>query len=233
MPLTDGQREAIRGAFDDFIDSRIAQVGRFAVSELNQNPLLAAVYGPELMAEFMIHQRFERSTVTSFGFTLQKVARIVAGTESASGTGGADLEVTLGGTRYFVQVKTGPSTANKDIADSISTKLNSARARFGAGAAGALGVCFGTLDAVHPIARKEFESRGIALWVGASFWEIIGGGDPDTLHSVLGIATESATRAAGLRAAFELKAVELAKDIRKRVDEAAEEGGAATPEPGA
>jgi len=230
MALSEEKRVAIRAAFDDFIDSRIAQVGSFAASELNQNPLLAAVYGPELMAEFMIHQRFERSTVTSFGFTLQRVARIVAGEESASGTGGADLEVTVAGTRYFVQVKTGPSTANKDIADAISTKLNSARARFGAGAAGALGVCFGTLSDVHPIARKEFESRGIALWVGASFWEIISGGDPDTLQAVLGIAAESSTRAVGLRSAFESKAVELAKDIKKQVDEAAEEGGASTPQ---
>lgn len=219
MPLSDEQRERIAVEFRAFVRRRIAGIEELKPENFRPNPFLAAVLGPELMASFPVNQRFERGVVTSFGTTLQNVARIVAGPRSGSGTGGADLEMQDNGNRYFVQIKSGPNTASGDIADAISDKLNSARARYGRGAVGVLGLCFGTLDEVHPIARKAFESHGIAIWAGKEFWKIISGGDEMMLEQVLAIAETVGEDSSQLHEAFRLKIDELSPIAEAAVDE--------------
>ena len=171
------------------------------------------------MADMRVHQGFERGVVTSFGSTLQKVARIVAGPASGSGTGGADLEVTFGSKHYFVQIKSGPKTLNKDIAEAISANLNSARVRYGAGAGGVVGICFGLLADVNPIARPEFERRGIEIWVGRDFWTKIGGGDESTFDEVLRLAQEASATGSELRGVFDAKVREISDALDQNLDQ--------------
>lgn len=210
MPLTDDQRLRIEAEFRSFIRRRIAGINDLKPENFHPNPFLAAILGSELMATFPVNQRFERGTVTSFGTTLQNVARIVAGPSSGSGTGGADLEMEADGKRYFVQIKSGPNTASLDIADAISEKLNSARVRYGKGATGVLGLCFGTIDEVNPIAKKAFDSRGIEIWAGRQFWTTIAQGDESMFDQVLAIANTVGKDASMLHQAFRRKTEELA-----------------------
>ena len=219
MTLSDTQRAAIRKEFEAFLRRRIAAVSSRIPDSDELNPFLTAVLGPRLMADMRVHQAFERGVVTSFGGTLQRVARIVAGQASGSGTGGADLEMTEHERRYFVQIKSGPKTANKDIAEKISDKLNSARARYGAGATGVLGVCFGTLDQVNPIARPEFENRGIEIWIGRDFWTRISQGEASTYDEILDLASEASVVGSDLQRVFDLKVSEMSVAFEQADDE--------------
>lgn len=219
MTLSTTQREAVRNEFEAFLRRRIEAVQERVTDPDAANPFLTAVLGPRLMADMRVHQGFERGVVTSFGSTLQRVARLVAGPASGSGTSGADLEVTIGDKHYFVQIKSGPKTPNKDIAEAISANLNSARVRYGAGAVGVLGVCFGSLDDLNPIARPEFERRGIEMWVGRDFWTKIGGGDESTFDDVLRIAQEASAVGAELRGVFDVKVREISDALDTNLEE--------------
>jgi Type II restriction endonuclease EcoO109I len=95
------------------------------------------------------------------------------------------------GRRYFIQVKSGPDTANKDIAQNIATLLNSARAR-DPEAVCLLGVCYGRPDQISAIAHREMQSRGVGLLVGRAFWEFIGD-DVGTMGEVLELAADAAS----------------------------------------
>jgi hypothetical protein len=153
------------------------------------------------------------------GSALQRVARNIAG--QGTGVAGADIEKMRDGRRYFIQVKSGPDTANKDIAQNIAALLNSARAR-DPGAVCLLGVCYGRPDQISGIAHREMESRGVGLLVGREFWEFIGD-DPGTMGEVLELAAEAAS---GLEAGDETygervdrKLGELVQDFKRRYGE--------------
>ena len=222
MALSDAQRAAIRTEFAAFLRRRIDAARSRVASDDDVNPFLTAVLGPRLMADMRVHQTFERGVVTSFGGTLQKIARLVAGPGSGSGTGGADLELTTGGHHYFVQIKSGPKTVNKDIAEAISANLNSARARYDAGAVGVLGVCFGTLAQLNKIARPELERRGIEVWIGRDFWTQVGHGDESTYDQLLEIAAQASVAGAELQPLFEEKVAEMSAALDHELEREAE-----------
>ncbi|GMU41876.1 MAG: hypothetical protein AMXMBFR23_27420 [Chloroflexota bacterium] len=214
MALNDSQRAAIRGKFEAFVRRRLAGATRLDVTELRPNPFLVDILirglgfdRAEQVATFIVNQRFERGAVTSMGTTLQDVARIVAGPESGSGTDGADLEVHRDGVRYFVQVKSGPVTINKDIASEISRDLNSARQRYGGNSVAILGVCYGTDLEVNPIGRGILTERGVRILAGAEFWDFLSN-DKGTMDEIQSIARETAQSTAGV----------LTEALRRQVD---------------
>lgn len=195
MALSEDKRDRIRQKFADFLDARARNLERLRLDDLKFNVVQLRAMAtmldfktPEDLLRYRLAQHLERGTVTAWGSALQAVAREISG--SGSGVAGADIEVTENGRRHFVQVKSGPDTANKDIAQNIATLLNSARARDPT-AICVLGVCYGRPEQISQIAKGELESRGVGLKVGAEFWEFISG-DPDCLSEVLQLAGEAA-----------------------------------------
>lgn len=221
MALNDSQRDAIRQRFEAFVRSRLRGANKLDAAALRPNPFLVDILirglgfdRAEQVATFLVNQRFERGAVTSMGTTLQHVARIVAGPESGSGTGGADLEVHRAGIRYFVQVKSGPVTINKDIASEISRDLNSARQRYGGNSVAVLGICYGTNEEVNPIGRGILQERGISILAGVAFWEFLSG-EAGTMDEIQAIARETAQSTAGaLTAALKAQVDALTPVIR-------------------
>lgn len=160
MSLTDNQRDRIREKFAAFLDARARNLERLTLDDLKFNVVQLRATATMLdfqTAEDLLRYRFaqhlERGAVTAWGSALQAVAREISG--SGSGVAGADIEVTENGRRHFVQVKSGPDTANKDIAQNIATLLNSARAR-DPSAICVLGVCYGRPEQISGIARGNF-----------------------------------------------------------------------------
>jgi hypothetical protein len=195
MPLTDNQRDRIREKFAAFLDARARNLERLTLDDLKFNVVqLRAIATmldfetPEDLLRYRLAQHLERGTVTAWGSALQAVAREISG--SGSGVEGADIEVTVNGRRHFIQVKSGPDTANKDIAQNIATLLNSARARDQT-AICVLGVCYGRPEQISGIAEAELQARGVVLKIGSEFWEFISG-DPNCLAEVLELAGEAA-----------------------------------------
>jgi hypothetical protein len=224
MPLTKDQRARIAEIFSRFLEKRVQNLQALTLEDLKFNVVALRVSAEMLefstpldLMRYRLAQHLERGAVTAMGTALQAVAREIAG--FGSGVAGADIEVTdESGRRYFVQVKSGPDTANKDIAQNIGMLLNSARARDPT-ASCVLGVCYARPEQISAIAKAELVSRGVALKVGREFWEFISG-DPSCLDELLELAGERASggTSSGVRFAdlVEAKAQELAAAFEAR-----------------
>lgn len=146
---------------------------------------------PQALLRYRLAQHLERGLVTAFGTTLQAIAKGIGG--EATGVGGADIMLNREGRRYYIQVKSGPDTANRDIAQNISGLLNAARAR-DPGAICLFGVCYARPDQISTIVQGQLNERGVGLKVGREFWEFISG-DPLCLDELLEIASTAAGEA--------------------------------------
>jgi Type II restriction endonuclease EcoO109I len=195
LPLTADERNRIRKTFAAFLDKRARNLERLTLDDLKFNVVQLRAMATMLdfqtaedLLRYRLAQHVERGTSTAWGSALQAIAREISG--SGSGVAGADIEVTANGRRHFVQVKSGPDTANKDIAQNIGTLLNSARQR-DPSAICVLGVCYGRPEQMSGFTKGEFQSRGVVLKIGREFWEFISG-DPNCLNEVLELAGEAA-----------------------------------------
>ena len=223
MPLAHEQQELIRAIFSRFLEARVRNLENLSLSHLKFNVValrttatLLELNTPESLIRYRLAQHLERGLVTAMGTALQSIARVIAG--QGSGVAGADIEKVLDGRRYFIQVKSGPDTANKDIAQNIATLLNSARAR-DPEAICLLGVCYGRPDQISGIAHNELARRGVGLRVGSEFWSFIGD-DPDTMAEILRLAGEAAELLERGEESYsdrvERKVIELVEDFEGR-----------------
>jgi len=131
---------------------------------------------------WLVQQRLERGTVTALGTALQRVAQVFS---EGTGVEGADIMKTRDGRHYYIQVKSGPNTVPKDMAQRISDLLHSAQRR-NAGSVALFAMCYGSPDRVSSIVRKYVEVEWI---IGRRFWEFISD-DPDCIDEIYAIATE-------------------------------------------
>ena len=223
MPLSHDQRNLIRGIFAKFLDQRVRSLERLTLDHLKFNVValraiatMLELNTPEALLRYRLAQHLERSLVTAMGTALQAVAKVIAG--QGSGVAGADIEKIRDGRRYFVQIKSGPDTANKDIAQNIAALLNSARAR-DPEAICLLGVCYGRPDQISGIAHREMQARGVGLLIGREFWAFIGD-DPATMADVLELAGEAAAELEAGDETYsdrvERKLAELIEEFKRR-----------------
>jgi Type II restriction endonuclease EcoO109I len=195
VALTTEQRARIQLTFTRFLAARATNAERLSLDGLKFNVVhlrtvakMLDFHTPLDLIQYRLAQHLERGAVTAMGSALQAVAKAITG--SGTGVAGADIEVVRDGQRYYVQVKSGPDTANKDIAQNIGRLLNSARAR-DPSAACVLGVCYARPDQISQIVKGELLSSGVALKVGREFWEFISG-DPTCMAQVLELAAAAA-----------------------------------------
>jgi hypothetical protein len=227
MALTQDQRDKIRTTFALYLQARAKNLKALKLSDMKFNVVQLRATGmmldldtPDALLRYRLAQLLERGAVTAMGKALQNIARELSG--SGSGVAGADIEVNRDGRRYFVQVKSGPDTANKDIAQNIGTLLNSARSR-DPSAICILGVCYARPEQISKIAKFELEARGVGLKVGSEFWEFVSG-DPGCLAEILELAGEAGDAVEGtLSAAVETKLEELVAEFSQRYGEKLDE----------
>jgi hypothetical protein len=223
MPLTVQQRDRIEAIFTRFLDARLRNLEartlddlKFNVVALRASATMLELTDPQALLRYRLAQNLERGSVTAMGTALQRVAREIVG--HGSGVAGADIELSRGGRRYFIQVKSGPDTANRDIAQNISALLNSARARDPSSIC-LFGVCYARPEQISGIAHRELQRAGVGLKVGREFWEFISG-DPNCMSEVLELAGRAAQGhvASGqpFSARVDAKVVELAQDFSNR-----------------
>jgi hypothetical protein len=168
MPISD--MPEVRKQLQGIADARFNALREIDVNTLDFNPFLLRLMGFQTareIAEFMVDQRTERSVVTSFGTRIQNVAKVIS--ERGTGVEGADICKEKNGRRYYIQMKAGPNTVNKDIASEINTLLQSATRR-NSGSVALLGMTYGRRDRVSSIIQKY--SR-IDWLIGKEFWEFI------------------------------------------------------------
>ncbi|HIE27600.1 TPA: hypothetical protein EYP66_09960 [Candidatus Poribacteria bacterium] len=132
--------------------------------------------------EWRVQQHWERGLVTAFGFALQEVAKTFS---EGTGVEGADVLKTKNGRHHHIQVKSGPNTIPKDMAQRLTQLLQSAQRR-NQGSIAIFGMCYGTPEQVSNIVEQYIEVDTI---VGRKFWEFISD-DPNCIDEIYDIAAE-------------------------------------------
>ena len=193
MPIDVEKREQIKQLFGKFLLNRIKTVRNLKIDNLDINPFLIRILShelgldsPEVIVRWLVNQRIERGTVTSFGIVLQDAAKIFS---EGTGVEGADILKTKGGNHYYIEVKSGPNTIPKGLGQRISQLLRSAQRR-NRGSLGLYGMCYGSKERVSSIVRKYIQEEGGVDWIsGKEFWEFISD-DPQCLEQIYEIAAE-------------------------------------------
>ncbi|MFQ5750982.1 MAG: PmeII family type II restriction endonuclease [bacterium] len=154
MAIDSTKQEQIKLIFYQFLRSRVRTIRRLKIKDLNINPFLIRILANEMglndsksIVKWLVSQRYERGTVTSFGNALQKVAKVFS---EGTGVEGADILKTKDSSHYHIQVKSGPNTIPKDLGVRISQLLRSAQRR-NLGSIALFGMCYGNKQLVSSI----------------------------------------------------------------------------------
>ena len=173
--------------FKEFLQRRAHTVAKLRLTDLDINPFLLRVLAKELklhsakaIVRWLVYQRLERGTVTSFGTCLQEIARLFS---EGSAVEGADVLKRHKGRPHHIQVKSGPNTIPKEMAVRITQLLQSAQRR-NRGSVALLGMCYGSQERVSSIVKKYV---GVDWLVGKEFWEFVSG-QPDCVLEIYKIA---------------------------------------------
>lgn len=193
MPIDVEKRKQIEQIFKQFLLKRIETVHRLGMSDLNINPFLIRLLSHELglnnseaIVKWLVNQRLERGTVTSFGIALQDAAKVFS---ERTGVEGADILKTKRGIHHYIQIKSGPNTIPKDLGVRIAQLLRSAQRR-NRGSQALFGMCYGSEDQVSSIVKKYVQEEGGVDWIsGRELWEFISD-DPQCLEEIYEIAAD-------------------------------------------
>ncbi|MBC7233335.1 MAG: hypothetical protein H5T68_08875 [Chloroflexi bacterium] len=193
MALDEAKRKRIEQIFQQFLQERAHTIRRLEIKDLNINPFLIRLLAKEMdlndarsIVRWLVSQRLERGTVTSFGLALQKAASVFS---EGTGVEGADILKTKEGRHYHIQVKSGPNTIPKDLGVRIAQLLRSAQRR-NRGSVALFGMCYGSKQQVSNIVRQYVEEEGGISWMtGRDFWEFISD-DPECIIEIYRIAAQ-------------------------------------------
>lgn len=216
MPLDVEKREQVEQIFRKFLLNRIQTVKKLKMGDLDINPFLIRILSHELgldnseaIVRWLINQRIERGTVTSFGIALQDAAKVFS---EGTGVEGADILKTKKGKHHHIQVKSGPNTIPKDLGVRIAQLLRSAQRR-NRGSIALYGMCYGSKARVSSIVRKYVQEEGGIDWIsGREFWEFISD-DPQCLEEIYEVVANVGSRFT------DLKEQSLSEVIRTKIQE--------------
>jgi len=190
--------------------------------DLEPNIFLAGALGitnARDFIEFCVRQHIERSIVTSFGFLIEEVASIIGvdtvrKKKKEGKKEGWDLKVIRDHT-YYIEVKSGPISCNKDMVQKISKDQKQLKEE-DPDAKVCLGLLYGKRDDVFGIIEQYYQ--GDMILVGKEFWEFISG-DPDAYKKVLNLIVEASKEV--LEESLDKKP--LLELIEEKIDELTEE----------
>ncbi len=194
MAINAERRNQIKEIFKKFLRNRACKIRRLKIEDLNINPFLIRILAKEMglndaasIVKWLVSQRLERGTVTSFGDALQKAAKVFS---EGTGVEGADIMKVKCGHHCYIQVKSGPNTVPKDLGVQISKLLRSAQRR-NSGSYAIFGMCYGNKNQVSNVVKRYVEEEGGISWIaGREFWEFISD-NPDCIDEIYTIASEA------------------------------------------
>jgi hypothetical protein len=216
--------KGIRKEFKEIAKKRFKALDSISLSNLNFNPFLLRALNldtPKKIAEFMIGQRLERSVVTSYGSRIQKVAKLLS--ERGTGVEGADIRKEKEGRTYYIQIKSGPNTPNKDITESTNRLLQSATRR-NKGSIALLGMTYGNPERVSGIIKGY---SAVDWVVGRDFWKFISDDShcAEEIFKIIGEVVEEFVPDDGdpYPVRYKKKLAELTQAIREKYGDGGEE----------
>lgn len=173
-----------------FLTSQVKMVEGLNLGNFDMNPLLAKALSLDTSRKviaFNVYQTVTRSVVTSWGDTVEEIARFVGcrkndyTIEGKTGTN-FDLVKTISGVDYYIQVKSGPNTMNVGMVTSLNEaieKIEAARPN----AKGILGMTYGTRQRISNQITANLKDADVRMKIGREFWDFIS--EKDNFHKVL------------------------------------------------
>lgn len=187
MPISKDIELNIQMYFENFLNNKINTLMDMQVSEIEINPILISATSNQLgiktshdLAEWLIRQRLERGIVTSFGSTLQNIAKEFCNAKPLPNT---TARIVRDGKIYNLIIKSG-SNHNIQVTQNIQRILLQTK-KNEPDSVPVFGICYGTEAMIGNIVKKH--TCGIQLLVGKPFWDFISG-DPDCYNQILKIA---------------------------------------------
>lgn len=169
------------------------------LEDLEPNIFLAGAIGIDKARDFIafyVMQHVERSIVTSFGYLIEKVAKIIGPyVELCKKTDrpknepdkGWNLKVVKNGKEYYFEVKSGPHSCNRNMLTSINEEQENIKQEKPKAIVG-LGIFYGKEEEVFSTIKQYY--KGEITLVGKKFWEFISD-DPDAYKKVLKLMIEA------------------------------------------
>ena len=173
-----------------FLLNQVKMVEDLDFKGFDINPLLAKALSldtPRKVITFNVYQTVTRSVVTSWGDTVEEIARFVGcrkndyTIEGKTGTN-FDLKKTVQGTDYYIQVKSGPNTMNVGMVTSLNEaieKIEDARPH----SKGILGMTYGRKNRISNQITANLNDADARMKIGREFWDFIS--EKSGFHGVL------------------------------------------------
>ena len=164
----------------NFLLSQVRMVEGLSLSGFDINPLLAKALNldtPRKVVAFNVYQTVTRSVVTSWGDTVEEMARFVGckkndyTIEGKTGTN-FDLMKNLNGTDYYIQVKSGPNTMNVGMVTSLNEAIKKIE-EVKPNARGILGMTYGTRARISNQIMGNLVEADTRMKIGREFWDFI------------------------------------------------------------
>ncbi|MYL11683.1 MAG: hypothetical protein F4010_06000 [Cenarchaeum sp. SB0669_bin_11] len=209
----------IRDHLTSFLARKIQAVREISVADMEMNPFFIAAIRTQLamktqhdLAEWLVRQRVERSTVTGFGNTLQNIAKEFCHEKPLTNL---TAKMIRDGKTYNLIIKSGPNH-NTHVASGIQRSLLNSK-KIEPDSVPVFGMCYGSRDSVGTIVKKY--AGDIKQSVGKEFWEFVSR-DADCYGQILKIADEVGkhykdSMGNSLDQAMEQKIEYVAKELEK------------------
>ena len=180
----------IRDHFESFLASKFESIVNLTAWDLGINPFLVATIRSQLkmdtaydLAGWLVKQRIERSVVTGFGMTLQKIAKEFSNEKPLP-----DLTIRIKkeGKIYNFMIKSGPNPYSMQAAKNMQRILLATK-KTDPGSTPIFAMCYGDVESISGVIKTHMGD--VQQMIGADFWEFISG-DPDCQKKILRIASE-------------------------------------------
>ncbi len=164
----------------NFLISQVKMVKGLNIDSFDINPLLAKALNLDSLRKvvaFNVYQTVTRSVVTSWGDTVEEMARFVGckkndfALEGKTGTN-FDLIKSLDGTDYYIQVKSGPNTMNVGMVTSLNEAIQFIETKK-ANVIGMLGMTYGTRTRISNQIMGNLIDADKRMKIGREFWDFI------------------------------------------------------------
>lgn len=164
----------------EFLKGQVTMVEVLHFEDFDINPLLAKALNldtPRKIIAFNVYQTVTRSVVTSWGYTIQNIAKFVGCKdddyiiEGKTGTK-FDLVKDLRGVNYHIQIKSGPNDMNVGMVVSLNEAIKKLE-KGKQGTVGMLGITYGTRKSISNQIAGNLKGANKRIWVGRELWDII------------------------------------------------------------
>lgn len=188
VQLSDKIELNIQMHFENFLNNKINTLMDMSVSDIEINPFLISCVSNQLglrtshdLAEWLIRQRLERSMVTSFGSTLQNIAKEFCNEKPLPNT---TARIIRDAKTYNIIIKSG-SNHNIQVTQGIRNALLQTKQKE-PDSIPIFGMCYGNDEMIGSIVKKHMD--GVQLLIGRQFWDFLSG-DSSCYDQILQIAT--------------------------------------------